>query len=282
VSPADTSVDPTVTARLVHNAEDDLENLEGRFQQQQEQLEELQRRQENVVVGQVLGAHDNNFDENDDEEEAGSVGSNNDDLPSSNISLFNSKRKVTFALMVIILVVIAIIVVSVVISLPPRRQGLGLIPIRHRHQQSCHHQWIHHLQWETVQCHHQHKLLLRRYLLLLRRCHRHQHKCQPSLTRPSISLTGIPMVALTSTLQDLVDLLSLVSFDNGAALQAPSTPQNNALLLWLSNNINLDAYSDEKRIQRYALATFFYSTNGDNRKRNTGWITDVDECDWYN
>jgi hypothetical protein len=44
------------------------------------------------VVGQVLGAHDNNFDENDDEEEAGSVGSNNDDLPSSNISLFNSKK----------------------------------------------------------------------------------------------------------------------------------------------------------------------------------------------
>jgi hypothetical protein len=82
-------------------------------------------------------------------------------------------------------------------------------------------------------------------------------------------------------LQDLVDLLSLVSFDTGAALQAPSTPQNNALL-WLSNNINLDAYSDEKRIQRYALATFFYSTNGDNWKRNAGWITDVDECDWYN
>lgn len=80
-------------------------------------------------------------------------------------------------------------------------------------------------------------------------------------------------MALASTLQDLVDLLSLMSFDNGAALQEPSTPQNNALL-WLSNNINLDTYSDEKRIQRYALATFFYSTNGDNWKRNTGWITD--------
>ena len=80
---------------------------------------------------------------------------------------------------------------------------------------------------------------------------------------------------------DLVQLLSSVSFDGGAALQTPSTPQNHAAI-WLANNTNLDTYSDAKKIQRYVLATLFYSTNGDGWNNNTGWLTDEDECSWYN
>lgn len=84
----------------------------------------------------------------------------------------------------------------------------------------------------------------------------------------------------TSLAQDqLVALLSSVSLDDGEALQTPSTPQNNAVS-WLAGNANLSTYSDAKKIQRYVLATLYYSTNGDSWTRNTGWLSDSDECDW--
>jgi hypothetical protein len=83
-------------------------------------------------------------------------------------------------------------------------------------------------------------------------------------------------------LQELESLLSLVSFDNGTALQTPSTPQNMALN-WLANNTNLDTYSDAKKIQRFALATLFYSTNGTTWSVNDTWMSNhEDECGWYN
>jgi hypothetical protein len=81
--------------------------------------------------------------------------------------------------------------------------------------------------------------------------------------------------------ETLTALLSTVSLDGGAALRTKSTPQN-AALNWLVGNSNLDEYSDERRIQRYVLATFFYSTNGGNWDNNAGWLSDTDECGWYN
>jgi hypothetical protein len=77
-----------------------------------------------------------------------------------------------------------------------------------------------------------------------------------------------------------IALLSSVSFDNGTALQTPSTPQNDALI-WLANNTNLDSYSEEKKIQRYVLAVLYYSTNGDRWFDNSGWLSNGDECNWY-
>jgi hypothetical protein len=85
----------------------------------------------------------------------------------------------------------------------------------------------------------------------------------------------------TSPLQKLKSLLIPVSFDNGTALQTPLTPQNNALN-WLANNTHLDSYLDAKKIQRYALATLFFSTNGTSWNREDSSISDDDECGWYN
>jgi hypothetical protein len=79
---------------------------------------------------------------------------------------------------------------------------------------------------------------------------------------------------------ELVTLLSSVSFDNGTALRTQSTPQNDAVI-WLARNANLDSYSDVKKIQRYVLATLFYSTNGAQWNNNADWMTDGDECAWY-
>jgi len=80
--------------------------------------------------------------------------------------------------------------------------------------------------------------------------------------------------------QHLIDFLSMASLDGGTALQNPSTTQNDALK-WLAGNANLDTYSDTKKIQRYVLATLYYSTNGDSWNDNTGWLRDSDECRWH-
>jgi hypothetical protein len=93
--------------------------------------------------------------------------------------------------------------------------------------------------------------------------------------------TEAPTPSPQEVLNDLEVLLSSVSFDNGTALQTQSTPQNNALI-WLANNTNLNSYSDKKKIQRYTLATLFYSTNGTSWTSNFGWMSDTDECGWSN
>jgi Leucine-rich repeat (LRR) protein len=47
-------------------------------------------------------------------------------------------------------------------------------------------------------------------------------------------------------------------------------------------NVNLDEYSDQQLIQRYALATLHFSTEGSFWIRNDGWLSDEDECTaWY-
>jgi hypothetical protein len=82
-------------------------------------------------------------------------------------------------------------------------------------------------------------------------------------------------------LKELESLLIPVAFDNGKALREQSTPQNNALN-WLANNTNLDSYSNVTKIQRYALATLFFSTSGTSWNEKDEWISDFDECRWYN
>jgi hypothetical protein len=96
----------------------------------------------------------------------------------------------------------------------------------------------------------------------------------PVPTTP-VSTTQDPTTAGPTT--PLNDLLSSVSSDDGAALNTPSTPQNKALK-WLEDDTNLESYSDETIIQRYALATLYYSANGDSWHDNTLWLDSGEEC----
>ena len=104
----------------------------------------------------------------------------------------------------------------------------------------------------------------------------------PTPPSPSASPPTSTSTPTTSSVpQDLIDLISSVSLDGGAALQTPSTPQNEALI-WLAGNLKLDEYSDEKKIQRYVLATLYYSTNGPGWDEQANWMRNEDECSWYN
>ena len=65
------------------------------------------------------------------------------------------------------------------------------------------------------------------------------------------------------------------------SIATPSSPQGEAFK-WLTNSTsNLDAYSEQQLIQRFAMATFFYSTNGKDWLNNDGWLSEENECLWY-
>ena len=52
-------------------------------------------------------------------------------------------------------------------------------------------------------------------------------------------------------------------------------------LEWVSNNRDLDLFSDEKIIQRFVLSTVYFSMDGDRWRNNAWWLTDEDECSWH-
>ena len=95
------------------------------------------------------------------------------------------------------------------------------------------------------------------------------------------SPTTSPVVIRTE--ENVSELLSSLSVDDGAALTTVGSPQNQAFQ-WIMTNANLSEYSDAKLTQRYALATLYYSANGMNWKNAWGWLSDKDECSpsgWY-
>jgi hypothetical protein len=115
-----TNLTNPVEARLVDNA-DDVENLQEQLQRQrealrqrEEELEHMQRQQENVVVGQVLGAGNNDADEG----KAQDTDSNKEDLSvsSNNKSICGLKRKVTIAVLAVLVIVAVVVGIIVATS----------------------------------------------------------------------------------------------------------------------------------------------------------------------
>jgi hypothetical protein len=82
-------------------------------------------------------------------------------------------------------------------------------------------------------------------------------------------------------IEKIIETLSLVSSDGGEALQTPGSAQHDALS-WLANDTFQGYYTDDKLIQRYSLATLFFSTNGKNWFNKSMWLDEGDECDrWW-
>jgi hypothetical protein len=98
----------------------------------------------------------------------------------------------------------------------------------------------------------------------------------PQDATPATPTTQAPTT--TPIPQPLRELISSASSDGGVALATLSTPQNMALV-WLAVHPNLETLSDKQIIQKYALATLYYSTNGDTWHSNKFWLSDSEECD---
>jgi len=103
----------------------------------------------------------------------------------------------------------------------------------------------------------------------------------PVATTPIAPPVSFPTAAPTSNADALLNLLVSASFDEGAALRSEGSPQNQAFY-WLASNSNVTEYNDSKKLTRYALATFYWSTGG-NRTwvDESRWLSDEDECDWF-
>lgn len=97
---------------------------------------------------------------------------------------------------------------------------------------------------------------------------------------PSPSSTGQSLPRLADVDQELFELLGeewpiLKGFTG-----RESSPQVRALQ-WLSSDDSLASFSTERKKQRFALATFFYSTDGENWTNNDQWLSSTDECLWF-
>jgi hypothetical protein len=80
---------------------------------------------------------------------------------------------------------------------------------------------------------------------------------------------------------ELYSLLVNVSADNGAAIKSSGSPQSLAFQ-WLASSPDLFLdFSDARIIQRYALATLYFSTDGPRWLDNIRWLSEVNECLWY-
>ena len=103
---------------------------------------------------------------------------------------------------------------------------------------------------------------------------------EPTITAssnmPAETIPPTPMDDATT----LFNFLALNSFDNGASLNQTGSPQNQAFD-WMLGDPGLVGYSGNRILQRYALATFYYSTSGDSWGQNNLWLSSQDECTWF-
>jgi hypothetical protein len=98
---------------------------------------------------------------------------------------------------------------------------------------------------------------------------------------PSTSPSTKPSSAPTSLQVYILDLLSAAAPDSLISmLDDFNSPQATAFE-WLQLNTIRATQPDRIILQRFALATLYYSTSGDKWRRNDGWLTEENECLWY-
>lgn len=109
----------------------------------------------------------------------------------------------------------------------------------------------------------------------------------PSTSSGILTASPTPPPTVTSDLPSAkptaMDLLSNLPQYTLEALQRPNSPQSQALR-WLEADPAYTEYAFNRKLQRFVLATFLYSTSLPNQRwqRDTGWLSyDTDECDWF-
>jgi hypothetical protein len=68
-----------------------------------------------------------------------------------------------------------------------------------------------------------------------------------------------------------------------SVLQAKSNASSSQAkaLAWLQTDPHFSTFELYRLHQRYALAVFYYSTNGEAWFNSTGWLSNTSECTWY-
>jgi hypothetical protein len=125
----------------------------------------------------------------------------------------------------------------------------------------------------------------------------------PPTVPPSIPPTAPP---LTDTQEELLTILASVSPSSKDFIRDHRESPQFQALDWLANDVNVDTYSMRRLVQRWVMATFYWSTNGDNWDTTTdtatsnqttrvglkgpagaeegtapSWMSQTHECEWY-
>jgi len=96
----------------------------------------------------------------------------------------------------------------------------------------------------------------------------------------TVSITPQPTPNLSPTPAPTPYVVGLRDFTL-QAMENPESPQSKAYT-WLRNDPKLANYSEAKREQRMALATFYYATDGNDWIVDQNWLSyNVDECEWF-
>jgi hypothetical protein len=101
----------------------------------------------------------------------------------------------------------------------------------------------------------------------------------PPTRAPTMPTSPPTLLPMSPTSDALIQLLSSVAADGGAALRDRSSPQYRAMQ-WIRTRDNAGIFEDRIFLQRYALAALYYSTNGEGWIRTGSWLTAANECDW--
>jgi hypothetical protein len=105
-------------------------------------------------------------------------------------------------------------------------------------------------------------------------------------SRASISaselLTAPTLAPTTKTQGILMQILeSNLPSSSFAYLEDMQSSQYKAMQ-WLQEDANLTSYSEERMLQRFALAHLFYSTGGATQwMESDGWLSESHECSWF-
>jgi guanyl-specific ribonuclease Sa len=101
----------------------------------------------------------------------------------------------------------------------------------------------------------------------------------PSLAPTTSARPTISAAPSSSVVNEF--LSGLPPYSKKLASTNASSPQAKALD-WLQKDPLYNEYQNVYRLnQRYAMAVFYYSTNGDSWKNNSGWLSNASECEWY-
>lgn len=95
------------------------------------------------------------------------------------------------------------------------------------------------------------------------------------------SHTGI--ITPEEYLWKILDDSGFPSTTNTTLTEAKMTQSAEMLALhWLANDPNMRNYSSSRLLQRYALSSFYYATQGEHWNKSTGWNSyQYHECDWF-
>jgi hypothetical protein len=93
-------------------------------------------------------------------------------------------------------------------------------------------------------------------------------------------VTLAPTSSPSFSVGTLETILVHVSSDEGNALMADNTPQSKAFH-WLVAESSSRSMSETRMIQRYALATLYFATEGDQWFVKSSWLSANDECGWF-